>query len=70
MTPLFGLTQYRFGAVVFTLKHTRLSEGLVNFKSAVTTSLNGPKKKIKQYVFFVKHNGNQRNIKNKIFNCC
>lgn len=45
ITPLFGLTQYRFGAVVFTLKHTLLSEGFVNFRSAVTTSLNGPKNK-------------------------
>ena len=46
-TPLFGRTQYRFGAVVFTLKHTFLSEGFVNFRSAVTTSLKGPETRLK-----------------------
>lgn len=40
--PLLGRTQYRLGAVVFTLKHTRLSVGFVNFKFEVTTSVNGP----------------------------
>jgi len=30
--PLFGLTQYRLGAVVLTLKHTRLSDGFLNFR--------------------------------------
>ena len=42
--PLFGLTQYRFGAVVFTLKHTRLPDGFVNLRSDITTSLKGPEK--------------------------
>jgi hypothetical protein len=41
--PLLGRTQYRFGAVVFTLKHTFLLEGLDSRSSAVTTSVNGPK---------------------------
>ena len=42
MMPLFGRTQYRFGAVVFTLKHTRFSVGFVSLSSDVTTSVNGP----------------------------
>lgn len=42
MTPLFGRTQYLRGAVVLTLKHTFLSVGLVSFRLAVTTSVNGP----------------------------
>lgn len=42
MTPLFGRTQYLRGAVVLTLKHTFLSVGLVSFKVAVMTSVNGP----------------------------
>ena len=42
MMPLFGRTQYRLGAVVFTLKHTRFSDGFVNFKSDVRTSVKGP----------------------------
>ena len=45
MIPLLGRTQYRLGAVVFTLKHTRFSEGFVNFRSDVTTSVNGPARK-------------------------
>ena len=44
MIPLLGRTQYLFGAVVFTLKHTRLSEGFERLKFAVTTSVNGPVK--------------------------
>jgi hypothetical protein len=43
--PLFGRTQYFFGAVVFTLKHTRLSVGFVKVNSDVTTSVKGPVKK-------------------------
>ena len=42
MTPLFGRTQYRRGAVVFTLKHTLLSEGFFNLRFVVTTSVKGP----------------------------
>lgn len=42
IAPLLGRTQYRRGAVVFTLKHTRLSDGFVSFRLAVTTSVNGP----------------------------
>lgn len=44
MVPLLGRTQYRRGAVVFTLKHTRLSDGFVSFRLAVTTSVNGPER--------------------------
>lgn len=43
--PLLGLTQYLLGAVVFTLKQTRLLVGFVNFKCDVTTSVKGPVKK-------------------------
>lgn len=42
MTPLFGRTQYRRGAVVFTLKHTLLSEGFFSLRLVVTTSVKGP----------------------------
>lgn len=42
MMPLLGRTQYLRGAVVLTLKHTFLSVGLVSFRVAVTTSVNGP----------------------------
>lgn len=42
MTPLFGRTQYLRGAVVFTLKHTLLSEGFFNLRFVVTTSVKGP----------------------------
>jgi len=44
MSPLFGRTQYCFGAVVLTLKQMRFLDGLLSFRSAVTTSVNGPKK--------------------------
>lgn len=44
MMPLFGRTQYLRGAVVLTLKHTFLSVGLVSFRVAVMTSVNGPGK--------------------------
>lgn len=44
MTPLFGRTQYRRGAVVFTLKHTFLSEGFLSLRFVVTTSVKGPAK--------------------------
>lgn len=40
--PLFGRTQYRLGAVVFTLKHTRFLDGFVILRVDVTTSVNGP----------------------------
>lgn len=42
MTPLFGRTQYLRGAVVFTLKHTFLSEGFFSLRLVVTTSVKGP----------------------------
>lgn len=42
MTPLFGRTQYRRGAVVFTLKHTLLSEGFFSLRLVVTTPVKGP----------------------------
>lgn len=42
MIPLLGLTQYRRGAVVFTLKHTFLSDGFRNLRFVVTTSVKGP----------------------------
>lgn len=42
MTPLFGRTQYLRGAVVFTLKHTLLSEGFFSLRFVVTTSVKGP----------------------------
>ncbi|TNN78640.1 hypothetical protein EYF80_011044 [Liparis tanakae] len=42
MIPLLGRTQYRRGAVVFTLKHTFLSVGLESLRFVVTTSENGP----------------------------
>lgn len=44
MMPLFGRTQYLRGAVVLTLKQTFLSVGLLSFRVAVTTSVNGPEK--------------------------
>lgn len=44
--PLLGRTQYRFGAVVLTLKHILRSFGLLNFRCEVTTSVNGPEKLI------------------------
>lgn len=49
MMPLFGRTQYLRGAVVLTLKHTFLSVGLLSFRVAVTTSVNGPKGGQKQH---------------------
>lgn len=48
MMPLFGLTQYRRGAVVFTLKHTFLSVGLESLRFVVTTSEKGPVKKTRE----------------------
>lgn len=42
MIPLLGRTQYRRGAVVFTLKHTFRSEGFRNLRFVVTTSVKGP----------------------------
>jgi len=42
MRPLLGLTQYRRGAVVLTLKHTLLSDGFLSFRLVVTTSVKGP----------------------------
>lgn len=42
ITPLFGRTQYLRGAVVFTLKHTLLSEGFFSLRLVVTTSVKGP----------------------------
>lgn len=47
MTPLFGRTQYLRGAVVFTLKHTLLSEGFFNLRLVVTTSVKGPSERVK-----------------------
>ncbi len=42
IVPVVGLTQYRLGAVVFTLKHTFFSAVLVNFMTTETGSLKGP----------------------------
>lgn len=50
MVPLLGRTQYRRGAVVFTLKHTFLSDGFVSFRLAVTTSVNGPEEEIGEHL--------------------
>ena len=43
MTPLLGLTQYCFWAVVFTLKMTVLFVGFFSFNSDITTSEKGPR---------------------------
>lgn len=62
MIPLFGRTQYRRGAVVFTLKHTFLSVGLESLRFVVTTSENGPVKRrekvdtLKLCLWFVQEN--------------
>lgn len=40
--PLFGLTQYLFGAVVFILKHTFRSLGLDKVRYSVAISVYGP----------------------------
>lgn len=48
ITPLFGRTQYLRGAVVFTLKHTLLSEGFLSLRLVVTTSVKGPGKQHKK----------------------
>ena len=40
--PQFGRTQYRFGAVVLTLKQTSSEDGFDSLRMVVTTSLNGP----------------------------
>lgn len=52
--PLFGRTQYLRGAVVFTLKHTFLSEGFFSLRLVVTTSVKGPdgQRKASAYFFF------------------
>jgi hypothetical protein len=42
MTPEFGLTQYRFGAVVLILKQTLRSDGLDSFIADDTGEVNGP----------------------------
>jgi len=42
MTPLAGVARYKFGAVVFTLKHTFLSTLFNSFTSTETGLLNGP----------------------------
>lgn len=42
ITPVVGFTQYRLGAVVFTLKQTFFSTLLVNFMTTETGSLKGP----------------------------
>lgn len=55
ITPLFGRTQYLRGAVVFTLKHTFLSEGFFSLRLVVTTSVKGPdghRKTNKCIIFF------------------
>lgn len=53
MTPLFGRTQYLRGAVVFTLKHTLLSEGFFSLRLVVTTSVKGPEDKAKWVIISV-----------------
>lgn len=51
--PLLGLTQYRRGAVVFTLKHTFRSEGFFSLRFVVTTSVKGPVLERKEMVLRV-----------------
>lgn len=51
ITPLFGRTQYRRGAVVITLKHTLLSEGFFSLRLVVTTSVKGPERQKKKLKF-------------------
>lgn len=55
MIPLFGRTQYRRGAVVFTLKHTFLSVGFESLRFVVTTSENGPVKTEDKHSLLKKH---------------
>lgn len=43
--PLFGLTQYCLGAVVFTLKMMAVLVGFISVRFDVTTSVNGPSKR-------------------------
>ncbi len=45
MTPVVGFTQYRLGAVVFTLKQTFFSTLLDSFITTETGSLKGPTKR-------------------------
>jgi len=54
MRPLLGLTQYRRGAVVLTLKHTLLSDGFLSFRLVVTTSVKGPTHTHTQQMFIRK----------------
>lgn len=42
MTPELGLTQYFLGAVVFILKQTVESVGLINLRLDVIIEVNGP----------------------------
>ena len=44
MTPEFGLTQYRLGAVVLILKQTLRSDGLVSRIEDETWLVNGPER--------------------------
>lgn len=73
ITPLFGRTQYLRGAVVFTLKHTFLSEGFFSLRLVVTTSVKGPdghRKTNKCMIFFpyiLEFTLILREIKTKIF---
>lgn len=72
ITPLFGRTQYLRGAVVFTLKHTFLSEGFFSLRLVVTTSVKGPdghRKTNKRIIFFytLEFTLILRKIKTKIF---
>ena len=48
--PLFGRTQYRLGAVVFTLNSNRRFVGFESVSSLVTTFVNGPIQHMKNSV--------------------
>ena len=53
MTPEFGLTQYRLGAVVLILKQILRSVGLRRVITEETGEVNGPAKKTKLFDYWV-----------------
>lgn len=62
IAPLFGRTQYLRGAVVFTLKHTFLSEGFFSLRLMVTTTVKGPDRHRKdKHLYIVEFTPLQRN---------
>lgn len=65
--PLFGRTQYLRGAVVFTLKHTFLSEGFFSLRLVVTTSVKGPDGQRKACFILYFHSFILRKIQTKGF---